>query len=84
MAWVDCRRLAAFFVENEITRRFINLSDILVAAMMKYLQEVSKDVTNVISNILPDHFGLIFDGWRKHFVAILATWIDKSKNKQSF
>jgi len=50
-------------VDNEIFRECSNQDPIARNTLMKYIKQLDLEVTNNIKSILPDHFGLIFDGW---------------------
>ena len=50
---------------------------------MKYLEKLGLSVENAIKHIIPNSFGLIFDGWTcgtEHYIAIFATWSDGKGN----
>ena len=65
------------YVEKAYTRQYSNLKPITRKTLMKYLTLVTKEVEGIIRKMLPNQFGLIFDGWTdngKHFMAIFACY----------
>ena len=66
-------------VKNKYVRKNTNLAPISVKTVMKYLQRTHILVERKLSIMLPDKFGLVFDGWTcdgmsDHYIAIFAMW----------
>jgi hypothetical protein len=48
---------------------------------------LAKKVEQKIRDIIPEKFGIIFDGWtdnREHFTAIFATWCDEADKVKTY
>lgn len=65
------------FVENVFVKRYSRLLPISRNTVNKYLVRCQSIVKVIIKKMLPETFGLIFDGWTctgEHYIAIFATW----------
>ena len=63
-------------VDDKILQRHLNLDPISVNTFKKNIDSVVKTVKRKITDVLPDRFALVFDGWSSgdtHFIAIFAT-----------
>ena len=70
-------------MENSFTRKNTNLEPILRITLMKYLEKRGLSVETTNKCIIPNTFGLIFDGWTcgtEHYIAIFAAWSDGKGN----
>ena len=78
--WIISMNLAFQFVANEKTRKYTNLKPISVNSLKLYMTKTMVEVEKMIALELPNHFGIIIDGWTEsgtHFVAIFATLVDR-------
>lgn len=84
--WLDLiiNELLPFsFVEKPIARKHIKHDPICLNTFMKYMKKLTVHVEHRLSNILPEKFALVFDGWsagQTHFVGIFASFPDSSEN----
>ena len=63
--------------ENEIFRGCIKLKEISRSTLTKHLRLTSAQHTKEIASILPDKFGIMFDGWSigtQHYLGVFAVW----------
>ena len=73
--WVSECNLPFTFVDEKTTRQFTNLTPICWQTLVDKIDLLVKKVEKKVANILPEKFGLIFDGWSidsDHYVAIFA------------
>jgi hypothetical protein len=49
--------------ENKIVRDFSKLKPISVETLQKYMGLLTEKLENKIREMLPEHFGIIIDGW---------------------
>lgn len=50
-------------VENVVMRRHFRHTSISVDTLMRYMHRLTKVVEKRISAMLPEKFGIVFDGW---------------------
>ena len=65
------------FVEDKIVRKYSKLSPICTKTLVKYLERLGKAVERKLRDLIPDTFGLVFDGWTmgsEHYIAIFLLW----------
>ena len=55
------------FVEDEYVVKNTRLKPICVETLVKYLERLGKAVERKLRELIPDRFGLVFDGWSKYF-----------------
>ena len=82
LEWVIMDNLPLSFVEKELTRKNTNLLEVGTKTLMKYVLELRKRVETCIIQELPEHFGLVTDGWSEkstHYTALFAAF---EKNSQ--
>lgn len=75
--WIIMRNLPISEVDDKDTRSILNTKPISSKTLRKYILALTPHVEKVISEELPDKFGLVFDGWTSgstHYVAIFATY----------
>ncbi len=68
-------------VMNKDAREFSKFESIDKKTMSKYLERVFEFVKLELQQILPQTFGIIFDGWScsgEHFLAVFFTFVNKS------
>jgi hypothetical protein len=73
--WIIKEGLPFCFCENNSTRTYSRLKPICTNTLKKYMLAVTREVENAISQLLPDQFGIILDGWSddsNHFVGLFA------------
>ena len=85
LQWIIMGNLPFEFVNNKYTRANAKLDPICDTTLKKFIDQLSKKVEEKIKNMLPEHFGLIFDGWTcegtgDHYFAVYATWSDDRGN----
>lgn len=73
------------FVDNKYTRKNTKLEPICRTTLMKYIENLSIIVEEKIKQIIPNTFGIIFDGWTcdgtaEHYIALFAVWCDCDGN----
>lgn len=65
------------FVEDEYVVKNTRLKPICVETLVKYLERLGKAVERKLRELIPDRFGLVFDGWSmgsEHYIAIFLLW----------
>lgn len=65
------------FVENTIMRKHFRHSPISVDSLMRYINKLTHIVERHIAALLPEKFGIVFDGWAggdTHYVGVFATY----------
>ncbi|KAI3642900.1 hypothetical protein MP228_005012 [Amoeboaphelidium protococcarum] len=77
--WVITDNLSFSFVESPGTRKYCNesLKPVSRRGFGRFMSTLYLGVKDYVASILPEKFGLLFDGWSKgtrHFVAIFAAW----------
>ncbi|KAJ1423343.1 hypothetical protein B484DRAFT_301878, partial [Ochromonadaceae sp. CCMP2298] len=50
-------------VDNPIFRRNVKMQSFTSKTLKKSMRQLHKGVIKKISDILPDHFGIVYDGW---------------------
>ena len=83
--WIISENLPFSIVEKETTRSIVSLKKISAKKLKECLHIITRKVENIISDMLPDKFAVIFDGWRAgdtHFVALFATFMYEGARKQ--
>ena len=72
------------FVEKPNTRKNVRLKSISTKSLKKYMQLLTKALEKKISELLPNRFGQVFDGWSNggiHYIATFATFDKQPENK---
>ena len=75
--WIVMEMLPISFCEKERTLKYTSLRPVSRKSMTTYITNLTKQVELVIRGLLPDKFGLVFDGWSKnsiHYVALYAVF----------
>lgn len=77
--WIVNEGLPFSTVEKSLTRKYTNLSPISISSLMNAMKELTVVVEKKITEILPNQFALVFDGWSldgtsNHYVGIFATF----------
>jgi hypothetical protein len=75
--WIVMSLLPFSFCEDAHARLYSNLENISLNTFMKYMQQLCRIVEKKISNILPDKFAIVFDGWtsnQTHYVGVFCTF----------
>ena len=71
-------KMEAFnFVEDPYVLKNTKLKPICIETLMKYLERLGKAVERKLRVLIPDRFGLVFDGWSmgsEHYIAIFLLW----------
>ena len=65
------------FVEDKYVVKNTKLTPICTETLLKYLERLGKAVERKLRILLPDRFGLVFDGWSmgsEHYIAIFLLW----------
>lgn len=63
--------------ENSLFRESVKLKDISRNTLTKYLRQTMDQHTKELSSIMPDKFGVMFDGWSigtQHYLGVFAIW----------
>ena len=76
--WIISNVYPFNFCENAVTKKYSSLKPISKKTLMKYLELLTRAVEQRISQELPNHFGIMLDGWTDmsvstHFVATLIS-----------
>ena len=77
MEWVIMRNIPLSEVENPITRKALKMKAVSIKTLRKYILNLADIVKDGIKRILPEKFGIIFDGWSDgltHYVGIFACY----------
>jgi hypothetical protein len=61
--WVVVENLPFSFCEKKLTRENTSRDTISRTSLMKYLDCLSWEVEGILKDILPEKFGMLFDGW---------------------
>jgi hypothetical protein len=72
------------YVDKEVVRSTSSLKPISSKKLKEAILIVTKKVESIISQMLPDRFAFIFDGWSAgdtHFVAIIASFIHNKERR---
>lgn len=79
--WMDLtvnKFLPFCFVDDETFRLYSRLQPTTSKTMLKYYSAVGTKVEEAIAAELPEHFGIMFDGWSdgsgSHYVAVFAEY----------
>lgn len=78
--WLELVIMGLFpfsFCENQYAKRYMRPESITVKTYMKYMALLADVVEKKISNLLPNTFALVFDGWSchdTHYLSIFATY----------
>ena len=82
--WIVEENLSFSFCTKRLTRENTKLKKISRNTLKKYMTLIFEEVKSVISQKLPDTFGLIIDGWSldsHHYSAVFATFLDSSTDE---
>lgn len=63
LEWIIEENRELTFCEKVLTRKYTNLKTITVKTLKKYMESLVIAVENKIKQILPNKFGMMFDGW---------------------
>jgi hypothetical protein len=80
--WVIEDNLAFSFCEKKRTRENTCGDPISRTTLMKYMDSLAWEVQLELTNILPDKFGLVFDGWDDHqtnYFGVFVIWWDEKR-----
>jgi hypothetical protein len=80
MDWIVTKGLPFTFCEDETNRKYCKLKPLSYKTFMKYMAGVTNKVESLISEALPNKFGLVFDGWSDssvHYVGLFACFCDE-------
>ena len=69
------------FCEKKLTRKYSTLTALTTKTLMKYVTLTAASVRNHLSNMLPESFGLVIDGWSQdslHFSGIYAVYVSNA------
>ena len=79
LTWIIEDNLPFSFCERPNTKKFSKLEPISVDTLMKYIKLTTERVEKKVADSLPNHFGVIIDGWKEgttHYIAIFASYSD--------
>ena len=81
--WVVEDNLPFSFCEKKRTRENSSRDPISRTSLMKYLDSLAWEVQLVLTTILPDKFGLLFDGWddgnSTNYFGVFVIWWDEQR-----
>lgn len=76
--WILSENLPFTFCEKKMTRKYSNLSPLSVKTLKKYMLLLASYVEKkIVTQELPNKFGLVYDGWTNkstHFIALFAIY----------
>jgi len=80
LRWILTASLPIDVVSQQVFIEYTNLGTVSKKTLMKHMASLTKILEKKISNLLPDKFVLIFDGWSldgtgTHFVGVFAKWM---------
>lgn len=85
LEWIVMRDQPITEIDNVLTRSLFNVQPVSSKSMRKYILSLVPLVEKRIKGILPEKFGIMFDGWTDssvHYVALFATFVcDGSYNE---
>ena len=61
--WIIVENLPFNFVEKVMSRKNSKMEPISKYTLLKYMDQLGYECEEVLKNILPDRFGISFDGW---------------------
>ena len=80
---VVSENLCFSYVEKKLVRENSCRDPISRSTLMKYLDSLGYEVQGVLANIVPDKFGLVFDGWDSgssvNFFGVFVIWWDEKR-----
>ena len=83
--WVVQENLAFSFCDKKLTRENSSREPISRTSLMKYLDCLAWAVQLVLSSIVPDQFGLLFDGWvdgnSTNYFGVFVIWWDEKREQ---
>ena len=81
--WVITENLPFSFVEKPTTRKYARKDPISKYTLLKYMDQLGFEVEGKLSLLLPDRFGILFDGWDNgnstNYCGIFVNWYDKER-----
>lgn len=83
MEWVVMENREFNFTEKPLTNKYTKLERISTETFMKYLELLTAEVEKIIIGLLPNNFGVLFDGWSEgstHYIALFATYTTEKKS----
>lgn len=83
LTWIIEDNLPFSFCERLNSKRFSKLDPISVDTLMKYLKLTTERVEKKVADELPDHFGIVIDGWKEgttHYIAFFAVYTNADGN----
>lgn len=76
--WVINANLHLDFVDTRLTNKNSCLDPITKNVLIKYLDQLGFECEGVLSDILPNHFGLVIDNWDdSNYSGLFASWFDE-------
>ena len=85
-SWIDLvisENLPFEFVEKEKLRKYAKNGPISKYTLLKYMDQLGYECEEVLTKILPDRFGISFDGWDNglstNLCGIFVNWYDEVK-----
>ena len=82
LEWVVMRNQPLSEVDDPLTRSLFNVKPVSSKSLRSYILSLTPLVEDVIKQILPSKFCVMFDGWsdsKIHYVAIFATYVIKEQ-----
>ncbi|KAJ1399372.1 hypothetical protein B484DRAFT_304414, partial [Ochromonadaceae sp. CCMP2298] len=64
--WIDLvvnADLPCSCVDNPIFRKSVKMRSFTSKTLKKYMRQLHNGVNKKISDVLPEHFGIVYDGW---------------------
>ena len=82
-SWIELiimENLPFAFVEKELPRKFAKYGPISKYTLMKYMDQLGYECEGVLKDLIPDKFGISFDGWDNglstNLCGIFINWYD--------
>lgn len=70
------------YVSRPLVRQHSRLNSISPITLLKYLDQLGFECEGVLIGVLPDRFGLLFDGWDDgYYIGTFVNWYDEKKQK---
>ncbi|KAL0231690.1 hypothetical protein GEMRC1_011094 [Eukaryota sp. GEM-RC1] len=84
LEWCIENQMAFTFVQDPMIQKNCNLDPIDVKTLVKYMRLLYTEVCAKVAQLLPEEFGLMFDGWKHptgttEFVGMFACFPQKSR-----
>ncbi|RLN75737.1 hypothetical protein BBJ28_00007540 [Nothophytophthora sp. Chile5] len=85
LEWVIMRDMPLSEVDNPVTRGISNLDNFCSNSLALYITRLVVRVEALVRGMLPEHFGIMVDGWTDvstHYIGIIATFMEGGQYRE--